>query len=370
MRRWGAVACATLTLACSGGGPESGTGALESASQPAALSAVRTAPAADFFRVVAVRVLSDQRVVVADGSQTMRWFSPDGGLVARAGGKGSGPGEFQFLGRLDVLHGDTVAAVDPAQRRVTVFASDAMLVRVVTTEIPGVLGSAVPIGRTTSGRLLFRGFTGFRGRSGRWRDTSTFQLMDEDGSRPVRSGRYAGMEYFADDSEPGPVPNFQLAFSGVSSPAVTGDTVWVLVEGGPRLDGWLEGERILVDSVPGSVRYLSDADVRDWMSAAESRVPSERRVAWRETRDRLPFIREMPPFDSLLAGRDGTLWARRQRFEGTGGEIWLRVRGNSTLPGELFLPDRFRALDVGSDYVAGVRLDELDRERVEVLSFD
>jgi len=359
-----------MMLACTGGEPQSGTGALESASQRAASSAVRTVPDAEFFRVAAVRVLSDQRVVVADGSQTVRWFSADGGLVARAGGKGSGPGEFQFLSRLDVLHGDTVAAVDPAQRRVTVFAPDAMLVRVVATEMPSGLGRAVSVGRTTSGRLLIRRFAGLRGRSGRWRDTSTFQLMGEDGSGPVRSGRYAGMEYFADDGEPGPVPNYQLAFSGVSSAAVTGDTVWILVEGGPRLDGWLEGERIIVDSLPGSLRQLSDAEIRDWMLAAESRVPSERRVAWRETRDRIPVIGEMPPFDSLLAGGDGTLWVRRQRFEETGPETWLRVRGNSTLPGELLLPNRFRAFDVGTDYVAGVRLGELDQESVEVLVFD
>jgi hypothetical protein len=86
--------------------------------------------------------------------------------------------------------------------------------------------------------------------------------------------------------------------------------------------------------------------------------------------DKLPVLTEVPPFDSLLAGSDGTLWARRQPYWLTEPQVWRRVRGSSGLPAVVELPERFRTYDIGFDFVAGVRLDDLGTESVEVLVFD
>jgi hypothetical protein len=84
--------------------------------------------------------LSDGTIVVADGSSgQVRYFDGNGRLRS-VGQRGRGPEEFQWLRRIFLVGGDTLAACDPFQFRITVFAPDGALVR---TFVTGRVDSAV-----------------------------------------------------------------------------------------------------------------------------------------------------------------------------------------------------------------------------------
>lgn len=95
-------------------------------------------PEAEMFGMVrAVLLLGEGTVVVADHQALeLRWFDSTGAHVRTSGGEGQGPGEFGSIGRLLRLSGDTVAAWDWAQRRMTLFTSGGDLVRTVDLELP------------------------------------------------------------------------------------------------------------------------------------------------------------------------------------------------------------------------------------------
>jgi hypothetical protein len=82
-------------------------------------------PHALFSGPVLPALLSDGSIVVANGgSQELRFFDGTGEWIRSAGRAGSGPGEFNSLGWLDVRAGDTLRTYDWGQLRVQVFSAD------------------------------------------------------------------------------------------------------------------------------------------------------------------------------------------------------------------------------------------------------
>jgi hypothetical protein len=69
---------------------------------------------------------SQGRIFVApmSGNGSIGVYSRAGRLIRELGRPGGGPGEFRFVESVRVLRGDTVVAIDPAARRVTVFGPD------------------------------------------------------------------------------------------------------------------------------------------------------------------------------------------------------------------------------------------------------
>jgi hypothetical protein len=78
-----------------------------------------------FARVVSVVADSAGDLYVADGpDHRIHVFGPDGRLLRSMGRRGAGPGEFRDLYSLAWV-GDTLAALDPGNARVTLFTRDA-----------------------------------------------------------------------------------------------------------------------------------------------------------------------------------------------------------------------------------------------------
>jgi len=79
--------------------------------------------AADFGSIAAAAVTPSGRLVVADAlSAQILLFAEDGTELDRAGGAGSGPGEFASLADLAVGAADTVFALDIQHQRITAYA--------------------------------------------------------------------------------------------------------------------------------------------------------------------------------------------------------------------------------------------------------
>ncbi len=92
-------------------------------------------PAHDLFRVFGATMLSDGRVALVDqGSQGLKFFSPDGAFLLASGREGEGPGEFRNAFLLWRLPGDTLWVGDYRPWEFEVFAPNGEWVRVVRPE--------------------------------------------------------------------------------------------------------------------------------------------------------------------------------------------------------------------------------------------
>ncbi len=78
-----------------------------------------------FGSISSMAVNSAGQVVVGDRDAAKVYvYSPDGQLASHFGGKGAGPGEFEWLGRVAVGPRDSVFAFDWQLRRISAFAPD------------------------------------------------------------------------------------------------------------------------------------------------------------------------------------------------------------------------------------------------------
>jgi hypothetical protein len=75
----------------------------------------------------------DGRIVVSSvGNQQIRVHDPRGRHLRAQGRQGNGPGEFRMLQRIGLLEGDSIAAYDLGNGRITVFGSDGHAARSTT----------------------------------------------------------------------------------------------------------------------------------------------------------------------------------------------------------------------------------------------
>ena len=87
-------------------------------------------PAYMFGGVTGLVRLTDGRVVIGDGqNHTVRFFSPEGVLLATVGKGGAGPGEFSGFINLLLGPGDTILAVDYRNARGNIISPDGESVR-------------------------------------------------------------------------------------------------------------------------------------------------------------------------------------------------------------------------------------------------
>lgn len=90
-----------------------------------------------FARIAGAGILSDGRIVAADGmSGTIRVFHPDGRLDRQMGGIGDGPGEFRYLNALRISDPDTIVAYDSQAMRRTAFLATGELISTVSFASP------------------------------------------------------------------------------------------------------------------------------------------------------------------------------------------------------------------------------------------
>ncbi|MGH7472033.1 MAG: hypothetical protein ACRENP_29130, partial [Longimicrobiales bacterium] len=101
--------------------------------------------------------------VVANAGTELRFYTAAGELRKSAGGRGGGPGEFQFITWVQRIPGDSIEVYDSRLRRVSVWSHDGERGR--ETLVPGGMSApapgavmsmpAVPAGALPNGQLLF-----------------------------------------------------------------------------------------------------------------------------------------------------------------------------------------------------------------------
>jgi hypothetical protein len=330
---------------------------------------IATAGDTEILGVVgAVRLSSGTIVVTEEGGARLAFIGADG-AVRWVGRSGDGPGEFRLPQAMGRSRGDTVWVYDYSSGRVTLFAPSGALVGIIPLDPP--LSSALAIGSLPDGSLVLSSqwrTNAARPVQGLVRDTVAV-VRYVDGVLADTLGLAAGRE-FVQYAE----PNGRMVMSTAILPRRMSATTWgELVVLGDQVDHELHvlGIGGVVRSVirwAGPDLALAENDVAAWIDSRIATAHPDQRDALRTLLAAAPRPDRRPAYDGILADATGALWvsahslgdadpARWDVFDSTG--VWL---------GPVRIPDRFRPLDIGADWVLGVIVDELDVERIQLRS--
>ncbi len=325
-----------------------------------------------FSNIVGVAVIGDSMLVVGDGATSeLRFFAMDSGDHRfTVGGEGQGPGEIEGLWDL-FLSEKTLVAIDAASRT-SRFGFD------------GELESTMPPPVSATGMRLQ--YSGFFGDGTVLTYAGEIPSLESGGStvsmaRLVRLGpdgepefllEYPWTEFTRSGSAPRPL---HVAFGPVLDLAVFDDR---FCAGYPT--------SYTIDCFTPSGQPLTRIVREDW---ASREVTQDDRELFRDGVEAFAgpgastiienqeFAGEYPAFGRLVAAQSGELWVGpfvperdRSQMRPTPHEptTWSVYSPAGDWLAEVVLPERFDLMWVGADVLVGVIRDELDVERVAVLS--
>jgi hypothetical protein len=278
--------------------------------------------------------------------------SKKGELLARFGGRGSGPGEF----RMPVYLGETRSGYwieDRSLNRISLFDRELGFLRVLSPmsgpsheniRVAGILGDSTVLGlpsvprssrsglRATQGSILV-------GRPKAWKIVGAIRVAEENVNVPLPGGRSAILQHPIDGSERVvPLPGGSgFVFVGSYSP-------------GAILVRWFDSEGTLQNEkeipIPAS---RIDRGEREWILARLASRIDDTQVARlvRTLREHLPLPEEYPGIASVVVRSDGALLVRRGVLPwlGVGDEertiTWYWVDPMEGITGQLNLPYGF-----------------------------
>lgn len=333
-----------------------------------AIGSVEGAEAFRFEDIASVRRGSDGSIVVADrGARQVRVFDAQGRHVRTAGRKGRGPGEFEGLSRLFLLPGDSLAAWDANQRRITVFAPGGALARVESLDLPGFGGSLDAV--FPDGSLVARP------------GIDPFQLdASGEGERRlqvVHMVRPAGeTEWRALDGMPGLEEVVVKHERGSGTNPVLFGRTHVAAAGRSR---WYTGD---TDRFEVTVRAPDGAPLRvlrrDHTPVPVSASDAARaRAAFQESREEEvaglpaglaaasedapvpPHRPTMPAFDRIVEDTDENVWVRHYHFPPDATQRWSVFSAAGELVAEAETPPGLHVEQIGPDWILGVAKDEM-----------
>ena len=376
-----ALAAGGVALACSGpadaSSPDAGAGqarlpvwSLDARPRVDVGGADAEGPA-EFFGTMAATRLSDGRLVVADGgSKELRFFGPDGRHLRTTGGKGGGPGEFNFLTWVGRIAGDTVLAYDESTRRVSTFSPTGDFVRAHALTPPDERRFPEVVGAFRDGRILARlGFDRVFGRGER-RDTVPFIVFSRDGRSADTVVTLPGTErWFVVHPGQG-ASQFTVGFGRDAHASVSGDLAVIgasdryevgLYDPAGRLVQRLRGEQ--------KARAPTGDDVTRWRATLlvpEDAYPGA--AARNRATSEVPFRPTYPAFAELAMSATGEYWLREYPPAGDllAPGRWIVYDRTGTPRARVSTPARFTVLEVGADYVLGRWRDAQDVSHLRV----
>lgn len=330
-----------------------------------------------FQRITGGRFLPDGGLVVSDGGLLeIRVFGPDGGLAAKMGREGEGPGEFASLDGVWVTPDGAIGAMDPRLYRLQVFSVDGTHLRSHAVARPGAApGNAPPvsldvlIGTFEDGSIAL-GSLGLGGSpSERTLQPDRFLLTHHE-----RDGAFLGS--FGDE------PHFQrfdrgpVAFSPVPYAAVHGDSVYFADSLNPRIEV-RDTDGNVGRTIPLPVEPV-DEDAA--YAALAGALEGNEGFYTVERLEAAPRPNGFPVVAGLAVDDRGFVWVRRftapddalwlsggiHRF---GGEWWVFDPAGD-LAATVEMPTGLRPLDIREDRLLGLSRDEFDVERIVVYAIE
>ena len=316
----------------------------------------------DLFGFITQAIQLGDIAVADDGlAREIRIFDEDGSHLVTFGRPGEGPGEFTNLWSIAELAGDSIAAIDNLNGRVSLFTSAGAFVR--SFPVPRLPGASAPnvVGWLDDGTLLFQTLS--RPVSRDTRDQSTVHLyaVDRHGKIMETLGEFP-------DSRLGR-NGLALGFGARARFAVGGTLAWV----GHPSDFELVGHD-RTGSVRRIVRMNRTPKAVTQEEVAESQAEVEKSLEGMsgpavERILETEFASTHPVHGMLMSDETGSLWVQRYRnrfAQDPGPGEWDIFDAEGRLTGYLTIPNEFRITEIGGQFVLGVHSDALGVETVRM----
>ena len=327
-----------------------------------------------FYRVFGATQLSDGRIVVVNqGSQEIRYYSPDGTFIRRSGRAGQGPGEFSDAFYIWQTRDDTVYVGDYDPWQFEVFSPEGDWVRMVQPE-PVYANSPAVIAVLEDGRSVLA-TDPFPTSSGPGFELEHYTLVSHDAEGELRDTLMQLPNARRGQLDPSP-QSMSMSPLFESYAQVSGGGPFLVVGHGSRPElQILSGDGSL--AVRTILRWQSD----DRTISAEAVDAARKRLSERypdldeASRKRFidplistdrPVADSFPAFASLVVGRDGRIWVREYgRPLAPGGQHWFAFDSAGRFSCRATMPVDEEVLEFGADYVL---MEDPDPDGVERVS--
>ncbi|MEQ9568956.1 MAG: hypothetical protein RLN75_02095 [Longimicrobiales bacterium] len=310
--------------------------------------------------------LSDGRwVVTHTGSSELRLYAPGGDFLESIGREGQGPGEFTFPTATWVTGGDSLVVRE--FQRVSVLGSDGAFAR------SSPASPWPPQDRFQDGTFLFTvvppGLDTFE--PGYSRPDQALVRAQADGSEADTLRIVEGTERY----------RFQSSAGGVSSHfAPFGTTRTAVVGGGDVYTTAGRTFEVVVLDGTGTVRSIlrrtvqaetvTDRHVQALESAILESAPDRTHPDRRRMFLEWSYPDEMPVIDRLAVDAEGHLWVRAYSATPRTEREWSVMSAEGHWLGQVVTPAAFEVMEIGPDYIAGVHVDGLGVEHVQVFRLE
>jgi hypothetical protein len=313
-----------------------------------------------FYQITNIQLDADGRLWVSDWqSGELRVFARDGSHLRTLGGSGEGPGEFLGIRLLGFFADDSVAVADQRAARLTVYGQDGELARTVrlsdadgTVPRPfdvypdgAVLGQIPAVRNAASlqeGELLV--------------DPIRLARFTSDGVTPVVEVQGGGQWFY---TERNVVP---LPFTVNAAFDLVGEELHFAVGSSFRVRVYHGGRVVRMYGIERPPQPVTQRDVDAYRTLVVEAYPEERHEVMLSAFDHPATPEVLPAYVRLVAAEDGTVWVARFSSE----DPWDVYGVAGDLLGGVRVPEDFIPMSIRGDRVAGVWLDELGIEYVQV----
>jgi hypothetical protein len=316
----------------------------------------------------AARRSNGDLVISNTGTNQIRVYSASGKLRQTLGRKGGGPGEFQFLQRVDVIRGDTIVAYDIGNGRITWFDPSGKVARSASVQPlgNGVLPRAA--GFTDNGRMLAHSDFGRVFTAGEHRDTLTFVLYDVRGTPVDTLGRYPGPEEFHLVGGEFAVRR-SIPFGRDAYASAHGGRIAIGSNDAYTFDVFNSSAKRVVThrearpAVKTSKAHLAILD-RKYLEG----MPAQMRTATAARMKEFPVRETYPYYEGLLASDDGSVWTAEVLRPDDRTRVWVVRTPDGARPRQIRVPAGVDLVSVGNGYAIGHERDAVGVESIVVYS--
>ena len=324
------------------------------------------------FRVRGVMRLSDGTVVVAnDGSHELRFYDADGNHVRTVGGQGRGPGEFTEIFHAVPCGTNSIVTFDRQSRRVSVF--DAVGQFLHSFSPASLIEGGWPplsISCQPGGRMAVVGRGGSPGPSlaepGPSRRSVPIFIGQTDGDSFKRFGVVDGSESYLWRSERAgylsPRP-----FGTVTSVAIANDRLYVATGDRYEIEVYtLEGDLTELIRKRYTPPRVTAGDIQRFKEVMLDTLSFPRRRQLVEPLfDQVQHRETMAAYGRMLVDGTGHLWVEEYLRPGDEQPLWTVFTPEGKMLGDVETPPDLQLVQVGRDFVLGVRKDQLGVEHVQ-----
>ncbi len=320
-----------------------------------------------FFRVQNVLLDPNGRLWVADGqSNEIRIFRSDGSHWKTRGARGAGPGEFMRLRLLGAFRGDTVAAWDDSNGRLTLFDGEGDFVRTETLW-PGELPRPRAFDVFSDGAVLAQ-----QPRTRDARFTAPGRLIPAL-TELVRVD-FAERTLTQEADALGPLwlwtgrNQVPLPFTSAAAFDAQGHTVHLAQGSAFRIKIFREGQLLELYGVERGDRSVSEPDLDGYREFVDAFIPESRRSEYLDVLDHPRRPATLPAYARLIVSTDGhSVWAQlyspASLLRPMTWDVFDETRRRA---GQVETPRGFWPTSLSEEVVAGVWHDDVGVEHVRV----